>query len=165
MSRGKILALVLGIITSVWIYGTGLANKPVFSIFGDAMDWRERSLATMRGINCGEVKIRGDATAATACALNAQKQGRSFRVRYDIQGIDSSVAGGLARTPNGQVFALSFDGDPLGLVGISLRRQRVTQSICPEPVHLYVNPKGRINCFTSQSVPPASIMAPNFEPY
>ena len=165
MSRRKIFAIVAGVIFSVWIYGTGLLIRPVISIFGDAMDWRERSLATRHGVNCGEIKVRHDARAATACVLKAQDEGRPFRVRYDLQGYDADVAGGLARTPGGQVFALSFDGDPLGMLGVSLSRQRVSQSPCPEPLHLYVNAKGRVNCFTSQLVQPRNIMSPNFEPY
>lgn len=145
-----------------------MANIPsnlLAVVFGDAMDWRSHSLAGWRSINCGRVRIRQDPKTATECALKAQSEARPFRVRYDIMGYDSAVAGGLVRAPDGRVYALSFDGDPAGSGGVSLWRQKVTQAPCPEPTHLYVNPKGRLNCFQPQVSLPANIMSPNIEPY
>jgi hypothetical protein len=165
MTRRRLIALVLIAIVSVWILVSGRLDRGTVFALGDAMDRRERLLATRYGVDCGRVRIHADPTEATKCVLRAEGEGRAFRVRYDILGYDSDVAGGLVRTPRGQVYALSFDGDPRGFGGTSFRRQRVDQQTCPEPIHLYVNPKGRLNCFTSQLVPPANLMSPNFEPY
>jgi hypothetical protein len=140
--------------------GTGFA-----SMFGDAMDWQSRSLAGWRSINCGRVEVHGDPTASTECALRAQAEGKPFRVVYNIVGYDSPVAGGIVRTPDGQLYALSFDGDPAGGGGVSLLGQQVGKATCPKPTRLWVNPKGRINCFQQKLPPPAGIMSPNFEPY
>jgi hypothetical protein len=147
----------------------GAANNLLSSwlvpIIGDSMDWHGRWLMGRHGIDCGTVKVHADPTAATNCVLEAYSQGRPFRVRYDIMGYDSAVAGGIVRTPKGDSYALSFDGDPAGQGGTSLFRQHLTATPCPRPVHLWVNPKGRINCFQQQLSPPAGITAPNFEPY
>jgi hypothetical protein len=141
-----------------------LATKIDF-IRGDAMERQSRQLATMGAINCGRVGIRGDPKKATGCALAASSAGAPFRIRYDVQGIDASEAGGFARTPDGQLFALSFDEDPGGRGGTSFTRQRVTVSECPKPYHFYVNPMGRPNCFQPRLSQPANIMSPDFEPY
>jgi len=117
------------------------------------------------GIDCGRVRAHSDPTTATNYALMADSQRKPFSVRYDIMGYDSAVAGGIVRTPSGEYFGLSFDGDPAEQGGTSLFRQRTTMKVCPLPIHLWVNPKGRINCFQNQPSPPAGITAPNFEPY
>ena len=107
---------------------------------------------------------KGDTSIATKCALEANAKGHAFRVAYQIQGIDSIVVGGIVRTPRGKLLALTYDSCPLGC-GFSLLRQPVDVSACPEAYHLYVNEKGRINCFQAQLCYPKSIMSPNLEPY
>jgi hypothetical protein len=156
--KGLLLLLMSALI---WFY---FLDRIAFSVIGDAMDWRSRRLAGWHGINCGRVKVHGDPRAATACALRAQAEGKPFRVRYDIQGIDSAVAGGIVRTPAGLLYGLSYDSDPYG-GGFSWFRQTVIQTPCPEPVHLWVNPKGRINCFQQGLSHPSNIMSPNWEAY
>jgi hypothetical protein len=136
----------------------------VARVTGDAMDWRSRLLAGFGSVTCGRVPIRGDASAATQCALKANAEGKPFRVTYNIQGIDEEVAGGIVRTPQGRLLGLSFYGCPIGC-GFSFLAQRVTITECPQPYHLYVNPKGRINCFQMGLSYPKDIMSPNFEPY
>ena len=131
-------------------------------IVGDAMDRQSRHLMGPSGIDCGTVKVHADPKAATDCALEAQAEGKPFRVRYDVMGYDSEVAGGIVRTREGKLYALSFDGDISGQGGTSLFRERVTRADCPQPIHLWVNPKGRINCFQQQLSPPSGITSPNF---
>ncbi len=129
----------------------------------DLLEKQSKQLAGPNSVDCGTVPIRGDPKIATACALAAQKAGKPFRVRYDIQGFDSAVAVAIVRTPIGTVGMLNYDSDPSGrgrLGGGVVYPKR-----CPEPVHLWVNPSGRINCFQQASAPPKDIMAPNLEPY
>lgn len=145
--------------------GISLMSTMVVRVFGDAMDYRSIRLVGWRGVDCGTVEIDGDPQEATECALQAHNQGKPFRVRYNLQGIDSTVAAGIVRTPDGKLYGLSFDGDPTGGGGTSLFRQRVGQFACPEPIRLWVNPKGRINCFQQQLAPPKNLMSPNFEAY
>jgi len=129
----------------------------------DRLEKQSKEWAGPQGIDCGRVPVRGDPKAATACALAAQKAGKPFRVRYDLQGIDSEVAMGIVRTPAGKVIAISYDGDPSGhwRYGDGFTYPK----LCPEPVHLWVNPGGRINCFQQASAPPKDVMSPNLEPY
>lgn len=131
---------------------------------GDAMDWKNHYLAGRGGVNCGRVKIGGDPTSATECAVEANAAGKPFWVAYNIQGIDAIVAGGIVRTPSGKLLAITYDSCPSGC-GFSLLGQRVGVESCPQPYHLYVNPKGRVNCFQQQLSYPRDIMSPNMEPY
>jgi hypothetical protein len=137
---------------------------PLARMTGDAMDWKSRYLVGLGGVNCGRVKVRGDPSAATQCALQADTKAQPFRVSYNVQGFDAFVAGGIVRTPSGKHLALSYDSCPRGC-GFSFLRQRVRVAPCPQPYHLYVNPKGRINCFQPQLSYPKNLMSPNFEPY
>jgi hypothetical protein len=131
---------------------------PLFRVTWDAMDWRSHYLAGIHSVDCGRVKVRGDASVATDCALQANAEGKPFRVIYNIQGYDSSVAGGVVRTLDGRLLFLSFDG-------FSFLRQRVSVTPCPKPYHLYVNPASRMNCFQEELSYPKNIGSPNFEPY
>src|SRR5579864_6433683 len=159
------IVLIAFLLVSITV-GTGDAiGTAVTRLTGDSMDWHARWLAGLHWINCGRVKVHGDPTAATTCALKANAEGRPFRVVYNIIGYDALVAGGVVRSPAGEVYGLSFDGDPYGGGGVSLLHQRLDKSPCPKPVHLWVNPKGRINCFPQQVAQPHDIMSPNFEPY
>jgi hypothetical protein len=162
----KKVGMVLGILLILFISDFFLSwSRMVVWVSGDALAWKSAYLAGLRGVNCGRVGIRQRSTEATNCALKANAEGKPFRVAYSVMGYDSTVAGAIVRTPSGKVWALSFDGDPAGQGGTNLFRQRVNQKACPEPVHLWVNPSGRINCFTQESAPPHDIMSPNAEPY
>ncbi len=140
-------------------------SEPVTRTFGDTMDWRSHWLMGRNGVDCGRVRVHGDPKMATDCALKADNEAKPFRVRYDILGYDSAVSGGIVRTPSGELYALSFDGDPNAAGGISLLSQRTSKSPCPKPYRLWVNPKGRINCFQQQLSYPENLSSPNLEPY
>jgi hypothetical protein len=142
-------------------FGLGALSIP---IFGYSAQWKSHYLAGIRSVDCGWVKLRADASKATACALDANAKGKPFRVIYQIQGFDAIVAGGIVRTPSGKLLALSYDSCPSGC-GFSFLQQRTTVASCPEPYKLYVNPKERLNCFQQQLSPPHDIMSPNAEPY
>ena len=166
MPKKKILILVA--IALVLFFAVGFLDgfsTPIIAVAGDSMDWHSRWLMGRHGIDCGRVAVNGDPKTATDCALKAQSEGKPFRVRYDIMGYDSAVAGGIVRTPSGQLYALSFDGNPSGSGETSLLEQRTSASSCPVPTHLWVNPKGRLNCFQPQLSYPSGITSPNREPY
>jgi hypothetical protein len=115
----------------------------------DKLEIESKKLAGPGAIDCGRVKIKGDPKDATECAIGAQKAAKPFRIRYDLQGIDSLVAVAIVRTPSGTVGALTYDGDPSGGGHVG---EVVYPKRCPEPVHLWINPSGRIHCF--QQKPP-----------
>jgi hypothetical protein len=155
---GSILTLYFGL--SLFAY-LGDRFRPKI---GDLMDWKSRYLSGAHGVDCGRVRVGADASLATQCALKADSEAKPFRVIYEIQGFDSLVAGGVLRTPDGKLLALSYIGCPSGC-GYSIFDQRVSVKLCPQPFHLYVNPKGRINCFQPNLSYPQNVMSPNSEPY
>jgi hypothetical protein len=121
---------------------------------GDLMDWRSHLLSGINSVNCGRVKIGGPASVATRCALQANAERKPFRVIYDLQGVDSWVAGGIVRTRDGRLLSLIYDG-------LSLPFQRIDVKPCPQPCHLYVNSERRINCFQQEIPYPESLAFPN----
>lgn len=127
------------------------------------LELQSKNFAGPGALDCGRVLIDGDPKIATECALAAQRAGKPFRVRYDLQGIDSLVAVAIVRTQAGAVESLMWDSDPSG--GGRRGPGVVFPKECPEPVHLWVNPSGRINCFQNKSSPPKDVMSPNAEPY
>jgi hypothetical protein len=129
----------------------------------DLLELQSKNLAGPEAVDCGRVPVGGDPKVATECALAAQRAGKPFRVRYDIRGIDSFIAVAIVRTPIGTVGTLQHDSDPMG--GGGRAHEVVSPKRCPEPVHLWVNPNGRINCFQKESSPPKDVMSPNAEPY
>lgn len=166
----RILRLTLWIVVPIVVCfallladSMGLTYRLV-PVTGDAMDWESHYLAGLGAVNCGRVKIRRDPSSATQCALQAYAKGQPFWVIYNIQGFDSIVAGGIVRKSGGALLALTYDSCPSGC-GFSLLQQRVLVAPCPQPYHLYVNPRGRINCFQPQLSYPRNLMSPNFEPY
>jgi hypothetical protein len=137
-------------------------THPIALLPGD-LELQSKNFAGPGALDCGRVLIDGDPKIATECALAAQRAGKPFRIRYDIQGIDSLVAVAIVRTQAGTVESLMWDSDPSG--GGRRGPGVVFPKRCPEPVHLWVNPRGRINCFQKESSPPKDAMSPNLEPY
>ena len=125
------------------------------------LDSESKRLAGPHAIDCGRVSLNGDPKAATKCALLAQKAGKPFRVRYDLHGIDSETALATVRSPEGTVCRLLYDSDPFG--GGRRGGGVVISGKCPDPVHLWVDPGGRIDCLLKESSP--AMMCPNADPY
>jgi hypothetical protein len=127
------------------------------------LDSESKRLAGVHAIDCGRVSLDGNPKAATTCALSAQKAGKPFRVRYDVQGVDSEVALATVRTPEGTVCRLLYDSDPSG--GGHRGGGVVLSTRCPDPVHLWEDPRGRIDCLQKESSPAPLVMCPNADPY
>lgn len=168
LSRKQKIWIFIGLVV-ILFFSLGFIDHalsaPVIRVMGDSMDWRSRWLMGLHGIDCGRVRVNGDPKAATDCALKAQRDGKPFRVRYDLMGFDSAVAGGIVRTPSGALYALSFDSNPSGSGEISLLEQSSNKDACPQPYRLWVNAKGRVNCFQQALSYPQNITSPNMEPY
>lgn len=162
LSKTKWVALIVIALFLI----TSFPKRIVLYVAGDGLDWHSRRLIGWQAVDCGRVAIRHNPQEATNCALKADAEGRPFRVRYNIQGYDSEVAVDVVRARDNHVYMLNFVGDPMGKSGVSFFRQTTAQIACPEPIHLYVNPKGRINCFQPQLAPPCcGLLVPNFEAY
>jgi hypothetical protein len=90
-----VVALILGFFVW-WNYGWILWNMPAWErrlgafalhTFGDAWESQSRKLSGPHAANCGRVGVGGNPKAAAECALKAFREGKPFRVRYDLQGI------------------------------------------------------------------------------
>ena len=119
---------------------------------GAVMDQHLRELAGPEAVDCGRVRVRESPDRATQCAFRAFQAQRPFYVRYDIQGIDSAVAGGLAAATVTKVYAVEFDSMGWASDGfpktskLSSDRHLITTP-CPKPVKLIKNGSGRLTCF------------------
>ena len=122
---------------------------PITWVTGDRMDWTTRRLAGSGARNCGHVSAGGDAREASTCVLSAFHDRRSFRVRYDLVGVDAGPTMSLVRTPDGHVYELSFLSHPFGgpFFGGDVNVRR-----CQEPVSfekltdLAAKDRGMITC-------------------
>ncbi len=104
---------------------------PITWVTGDRMDLASRRLARWNARNCGRVQAGGDAREASSCVLSAFRDGRSFRVRYDLVGVDAGPTVSLVGDRNGHVYQLSFLSHP---VGGSIFGGRVDVKHCREPI-------------------------------
>jgi hypothetical protein len=168
--RGRRLNAMKRLWNVVLAAGTVVVLGPAPGVFGqndasrpDLLEIRASQLAGPNAVDCGRVAPRGDTKKATDCALAANKAGKPFRVRYDLQGIDSYVGVAMVRLPDGTVEALSYDSDPMG--GGGRAHEMVGVRKCPAPVQLYTSPQGRLTCFTGKPAGPRDAMSPTFDPY
>lgn len=121
------------------------------------MDQRLSKLCGPHAVNCGHVQVTQNPRVATRCATRAFKRHKPFYVRYDIQGIDSAVAGGIASNGSGGLYAVTFDG--MGMSGDLKQGETMPDgryilvATCPTPNHIAVNRYGRATCFATSSQP------------
>lgn len=122
-------------------------DKPAPSF---VMDNRLRELASVDAVDCDRVRIRKDPAKATECVLQHFQGHQRFFVRYDIPGIDSEVAIGLASNSQ-HVYTVLFDSfgiSPEGWPKGSKLEDGNHNLIlpCPVPLKLRVSPNGRALC-------------------
>jgi hypothetical protein len=148
--------LILAAVSSLFVRGRSAhisvrPRTPPSLLPGD-LELQSKNFAGPAALDCGRVLLNGDPRIATECALAAQKAGKPFRARYDLQGVDSLVAVAIVRNQVGTVQSLMWDSDPSG--GGRLGPGIVFSKRCLEPVHLWVDPHGRINCIQEENAPP-----------
>ena len=101
--------------------------------------------------NCGHVRINDKSETASQCVLQQFRNHRPFLVRYDLWGVDSEVALGLAGSSD-RVIAFLFDSFDTSHEGapksaMFLSDNHVVAVPCPAPVELHVSDNGRVTCF------------------
>ena len=165
-----IIFLDLGLAASYWVVFAQDTAKEAPIWEGVVMDRHLRELAGPDAEDCGRVRVRERPNKATACALKNFENKKPFYVRYDVQGIDSAVAGGLAARSSREVFAVEFDSmgwDSTGLPKesrISSDHHLITTP-CPKPMKLLKTGSGRLTCFPPDPKAEHNIMSPNAEPF
>lgn len=109
--------LALSLFAGWWFYASLSLNLPRYRFewqrwqiahFGDRLDREARSLAGWRALDCGHIRLRGDANPGIDCALSAFRIHRPFRVRFDLQGL-TSPSEGVVFTPTGDLVELYYD--------------------------------------------------------
>jgi len=120
---------------SLWVHSANAQERQ-----SDQLDYKMVELAGVRAVNCGRVPLHGDTKAANDCALRALSGKRPFRVRYDLQGIDSEVAYALVRTPGGRLNEIDFDSDISG-GRFPQGAPRITVKPCPQPTNVRLSDK------------------------
>ena len=82
------------------------------------------SLVGAAAIDCGDFVGGADSRAGVACALDAQRENRPFRLRVTTSGRDSLATTVWLRTPTGQSVLLDEDSGPCGsfACGSTVRR-------------------------------------------
>jgi hypothetical protein len=146
----RVVVITLSVsMAAFYLFGgrySATAQAAFVSTFGDAMEWKSRSIAGWHTLNCGIVAPHGNADAATDCALRAFASHRPFRVRYGLQTYDTVMAAGVVASPDGRAYELIFSGGPpKGTTDVF--RQRVAVNPCPVPGSFRKTSKGRVSCF------------------
>ena len=119
-------------------------------LVGDKLEWRARSLAGAQSVNCGRVEGGHDARDANGCVTMSLASGKAFRVRYKVPSIDSNVSTALVRSPQGQLYEITLDGNPGKAGPTSLFRQRIAVKECSS--QLQIAPGGRLTCISDGRV-------------
>ena len=127
------------------------------------------ALAGPMAVDCGRVTIRHDTSSASECAINAFESKKAFVVRYDLPGIDSQVAVGLAGDSAGRTYGIAYDSmgwSDEGLHRPALRKDRnLITTACPRPVRLRKTGGGGLTCFPPDPNAKPNIMLPNADPH
>lgn len=91
------------------------------------LDTLLRARARAGAVDCGRVAVGASSTTVDQCVADQSAAGAPFFAHYDAQGIDSQVAYGVVRDPNGQTSVLLWDSDPSGGSGSPAR---ITEYVC-----------------------------------
>ncbi len=141
----------------------------------DSMDRHLRELSGRKAFDCGHAaaasRIKPSAeserkiAATTECAEERFAKRSPFYVRWDTQGIDSLVSGGLALDSTGKVYALEFDSMGWSDEGIRPPAYRskdhhVIVYPCPADGRLRALPNGWTTCLPETSDGQSDIMSP-----
>jgi hypothetical protein len=165
-TRSRVSRIVIGSLSAIligafliWLnYGWILWTEPLWGgmgafalhTLGDAWEREIRNLGGPNAIDCGRVWIHENRRIATDCAPKALWERGPFRVRYDLQGIDSDVSAGLFYTPKAELYAVEFDGNPSGHAERLGRGSALFKDYALCLFYLFTNPNHRLDCFSRQ---------------
>ena len=73
-----------------------------------------RARVGIGAIDCGHAASSSDHNANDLCVDDGLRNDRSFYALYELAGIDSHIATGIAHAQHGDVILVEYDGDPKG---------------------------------------------------
>jgi hypothetical protein len=128
-------------------------ERPSSKVLDDAL----RKVADPDAVNCGHVHVLESSKQASSCVLEEFRRGHAFFVRYDLPGVDSEVAAGLAGNSN---HLSEFEYDSFGISREGWRGSprfqfddRLVSVDCPSPTKLRRMKSGRVSCFERSKDP------------
>jgi len=140
------------------------AEDWILQKYGDGMERKLKNISGSTAVDCGRVKVDEAPQQASQCVMDAFSSHKPFRVRYDIRGIDTALAAGLAQAQDGKIYALSFMGNTDGSGRTSLSAQAKVVS-CPSPPAMRLTASGRVTCFPPSEPKPQNLSDPQMESY
>jgi hypothetical protein len=109
----------------------------------DGLDKAVRLRAGKDAIDCGRVRSGEDSDTTDKCVANAHEQKKPFVARYDLRGIDSIVADGVAGNAEGEIYVFRYDSDPSGGSNVG---ESIEEETCRE-IQIIKGKRGRrIKC-------------------
>jgi hypothetical protein len=103
-------------------------------------------LAGPGATDCGRGTTMGGLPKVNACALEAQREGKPFFMRYLTHGTDSLVTYGVARNAHGKLFKITIDHDPNGGRRDPFFRSRGTVSVQECVARVVVPHRAMLTC-------------------
>jgi hypothetical protein len=97
-----------------------------------AFDAFIKSLAEPGSSNCGTVAAGASRNTVDQCVSIRFTSADPFYVRYNLQGVDSSLAQAIVYNPSGTSYFLTFDSDPSG--GGASNNGTIEQTSCTDVV-------------------------------
>jgi hypothetical protein len=130
-------------------YSTPPRNRPLRHLFTqpkclyvDALDCVSRDLSGSEAVDCGRVRLSRNPKYANDCVLKALSQRKSFRGRYDQQGMDADAARAIVMTSEGKL----IDIDWVGNTWDASDPGYVNQHPCIQPARLKTTAPGELEC-------------------
>jgi hypothetical protein len=118
---------------------------------------RFQKIAGPSAKNCGPVPMNKNIGQATACAMRAFKHHKPFYVIYDGHCMDCFSAHGLAWNSKGEPHSVSYDSmgisnDPSSSGSSMPDGFHTVVTPCSQPVRVYINEAGELDCFEDREV-------------
>ena len=147
MTQKKNIA-IMGFFTTVCIlvvvYNRFILTSPLStSTSKERLQQAIYRLAGSQATDCGQVPFTGNSSSADACSVAAFKAKQPFYVRYDLEGMDSTIAQIFIGTSQGQIYIIFYDSDPSGGSGAAAT---ITEDLCTNPRISTDKGRERITC-------------------
>jgi hypothetical protein len=145
-----------------------LKINPVNEIPNPALpESRFQKIAGPSARNCGHVLLDKNPVVETTCAMHAFKHHKPFYVIYDDHCIDCFSAVGMAWNSKGEPYSVSYDSmgisDPSSPASSRPDGSFTLVIACSQPLRVYINETGKIDCFQQKELWEQSIERGSWE--
>jgi hypothetical protein len=156
-------SLVLPLVLLVGCPGDGDGGGAMYCQTCNLDHWLP-ALAVEGAVDCGLLRLNADPTAATACVEDVLASGAPFKVRQQLQGIDSRVELGFVVDHDGVVQRLFYDSNICGSATCEGGcGPSVTTTECRDPRVGAMPEQSLVDCDAGESVTLCASMVEWFE--